>query len=237
MAILHKDKILRVKNITITSLVLLIIGIIGKIFNFPGTGYFLGFSIVSTSYLFILFALEYSKTNNPNPHRKLLSKLCYGTFILALIGVIILFLRISGLATAPLASGIWMFRFSGLFFAYVCFNHYLRLIHSGTDSKSRLEALILMVASASYLVIIVLVIIAAAFGIKVGGLLIELSLLLTVIITLPLLYLKAWFRNVTLTTLIIFNTSLNIFYFSDEEVSKLFHKDHSEEIIMQSPAK
>jgi hypothetical protein len=235
MAILHTDKILRVKNVTITSLTLLIIGLIAKIFNFQGTGYFLGFSITSISYLFILFAMEYNKPSNPNPKRKLLSRLCYFTFILALIGVIILFLRISGLATAPLASGIWMFRFSGLFFAYVCFNHYLRLINSGKDSKSRLEGLILMVASASYFAIITLAIVAAAFNIKIGALLIMMSLLLTVIITLPLLYLKAWFRNVTLTTLIIFNTSLNIFYYSDEQVSKLFHKDHSEEMI--TPAK
>ncbi len=237
MATLHTDKILQVKNISITSLVLLVIGIIAKIFNLPGTGYFLGISITSTSYLFILFALEYSKESNPNPQRLLLGRLCFATFVLALIGVIILFLRISGLATAPLASGIWMFRFSGLLFAYVCFNHYFRLINSGKDSKSRLEGLILMVASASYLIIIALVIIAAAFNIKIGALLIELSLLLTVIITLPLLYLKAWFRNVTLTTLIIFNTSLNIFYFSDAEISKLFHKDHSEEVIMKPEIK
>ncbi|MEI6817314.1 MAG: hypothetical protein WCL14_11940 [Bacteroidota bacterium] len=229
MAILHTDKILRVKNMTITSLIFLSIGIIGKIFNLTGTGYFLGLSITSTSYLFILFAREYSKTSNPNPQRIMLARLCYLTFTLALIGVIILFLRISGLASQPLASGIWMFRFSGLLFAYVCFNHYFRLLKVGKDSKSRLEGLILMFASASYLVIISLVIIAAAFSIKIGPLLIFLSLLLTAGITVPLLYLKAWFRNVTLTTLIIFNTSLNIFYFSNDEISRLFHKESTEQ--------
>ena len=77
-----------------------------------------------------------------------------------------------------------------------------------------------------------LAIIAAAFNINIGSLLIVLSLLLTVVFILPLLYFKLWFRNVILTTLIIFSTSLNVFYFPNDEVSKLFHKEHHEQMLI-----
>jgi len=232
MALLHTNKILRVKNISIISMVLLAIGIIFKVFSLTGSGYFLGFSIIGISYLFILFALEFNKDAPHNPQKKLLSRLCYLTFVMALIGVLILFLKLTGTTSKPLGIGIWMFRFSGLLFAYVVFSHYQTAIAKGKDSQSRLEGLILMFASASYLLIVALAIIAAAFNFNIGALLIVLSLLLTVVFILPILYFKLWFRNVILTTLIIFSTSLNVFYFPNDEVSKLFHKEHREQMLI-----